>query len=165
MSLQDYFKNVVKWREDETERHKDSLKSHQPGSGAQDNTRQLLSCLSDFILGHRHSQRRSSQGKDWCQGKARHLQCTVEVILGYFSVGIFSREPQLHAAARGFAVGGVQVGVGPNLFTHRLGCGVKISPLSALGTSRAVIKTWNVEIMTENCQCTYFWCPHTNWCA
>lgn len=69
--------------------------------------------------------------KKCCQGKGLVLLCVVEVVLSHLPVGVWPSKPELHAATRGFGVGGVKVGVGPNLLTHGLGCGENIGPLCA----------------------------------
>jgi len=38
-------------------------------------------------------------------------------------------------------VGGIKVGVGPDLFTHGLGCGINFGPLCALAACRAFVNT------------------------
>lgn len=69
------------------------------------------------------------------------LPCVVEVILSYLLVGVLPSEPQLHAATRGFQFGGIKVGVGPDLFTHGLWCGINIGPLLALAATGAAVCT------------------------
>lgn len=69
------------------------------------------------------------------------LCVVVQVVLSYLLVGVRPIEPELHAAARVFGVGRVKVGIGPDLFTHGLGCGENIGPFTALAACRAFVNT------------------------
>lgn len=63
----------------------------------------------------------------------------VQVVLSYLPVGVWPREPHLHAATGRFREGGVLVGAGPDLLTHGLGRGENVGPFSALAARRAFV--------------------------
>lgn len=85
------------------------------------------------------------------------LLCVVKVVFCDLPVGVGTFEPQLHAAARGFEVGGIKVGTGPDLFTHVFGCGVNVSPLSALAALGAFVNTCReAELFKLQPQLLYF---------
>lgn len=91
-----------------------------------------------FISTCRYTERHESQEEQHHQMKALSL-LRVIIVLSYLPVGVWSCEPELHAAAGRFAIGGVLVRVGPDLFTHGFGCRENFGPLSAFTAFRALI--------------------------
>lgn len=107
--------------------------------------------MTEVFISTCYTERHDGQEEQHHQMKALCvLRCII--VLCYLPVGVWSCEPELHAAVGVFGIGGVLVRVGPDLFTHGFGCWENFGPLSAFTAFRALISLWEEDRRTETNQ-------------